>query len=1008
MHNAIRHLIRPFLPKHGFFLLMLSAMLAAAACPVAAGTWYVATNGDNSAGTSWQTAYTNLQTVLNNARTNDTIYVAGHTFSSAGTVQWTNTLAPNLSLLGGYAATNNADQPGPNNPDLWATVLRPANTGRVIFVASVSNALLRGVTIRDGFYNGTLTNAMGMLVTNCQNLTIDSCTFTSNRTYSTSITRGAALFIDRSNILLTNCLFTANTVGGTVNANGYGYGGAIYMNSGIMTMSFCRVTSNTADSTGTATGYGGGLYMMAASTNVLIRTIISCNQSLGSKTTTGGGITSFGNISLLNCLIDHNDTESDLGDGIYVGGGSLSLANCTVADNSGVGILRDAGMASLSNSIVWGHSDDLKGFPSDGQLPPTLTNVWYSCIQNGDNIGRQGCFSIDPLFANTNFYHLQSKQGIYSNGYFTGGTWSVSPSNSPCIDLGNPVADYSREPAPNGGRINLGAYAGTEVASLSDTTTVFTVPAITNLGWMLAGHRTVTVMAQVTDAGAQTPQCNFGFWIGAGPTSTISAGPKSSAFTLDVSGLTPGSSYQYAASASNAAGIAWSGTGTFATQPVPASFYAATNGNNLTGTSWSSAYTNLQGALNLLEPGDTLYLAGQTFALTPGYQQTNIWGWSGGHDVTLIGGYQASGDADLPGTNNPARWPTLLTRASGNSRILFLSQLTNVTFRNITLSGGYSDTSFDGLGLYATKCSQLTFDACNLVSNKTVTAGTYHGAGAYLETSTISFTNCLVSSNSIVCANNAFTYGAGLYLASGTTTFSRCYITGNSASGNYANYAGGISIEATAVATLRHCVISRNSTTGKYAYGGGLCNAGQLVMENCLVDHNNSSLDAGDGIYSLGTTRLVNCTIANNYGDGIYCTNATVAITNSILWTNTDDIVITGSGTALVAYCNIQTPDSFWTNGVNGCFSTDPLFADSTTYHEQSSGGYYVNGYFNGGSWINAPGKLLSPCINAGNPASDYTQEPDPNGKRINLGAYGNTSVASKDSAAPGTLLMIN
>ena len=179
-------------------------------------------------------------------------------------------------------------------------------------------------------------------------------------------------------------------------------------------------------------------------------------------------------------------------------------------------------------------------------------------------------------------------------------------------------------------------------------------------------------------------------------------------------------------------------------------------------------------------------------------------------------------------------------------------------------------------------------------------------------------------------------------------------------------------------------------------------------MENCLVDHNNSSLDAGDGIYSLGTTRLVNCTIANNYGDGIYCTNATVAITNSILWTNTDDIVITGSGTALVAYCNIQTPDSFWTNGVNGCFSTDPLFADSTTYHEQSSGGYYVNGYFNGGSWINAPGKLLSPCINAGNPASDYTQEPDPNGKRINLGAYGNTSVASKDSAAPGTLLMIN
>jgi len=39
--------------------------------------------------------------------------------------------------------------------------------------------------------------------------------------------------------------------------------------------------------------------------------------------------------------------------------------------------------------------------------------------------------------------------------------------------------------------------------------------------------------------------------------------------------------------------------------------------------------------------------------------------------------------------------------------------------------------------------------------------------------------------------------------------------------------------------------------------------------------------------------------------------------------------------------------------------------------------------------------KFISPCIDAGDPASDYSNEPAPNGGRINLGAYGNTSEAT-------------
>ena len=39
-----------------------------------------------------------------------------------------------------------------------------------------------------------------------------------------------------------------------------------------------------------------------------------------------------------------------------------------------------------------------------------------------------------------------------------------------------------------------------------------------------------------------------------------------------------------------------------------------------------------------------------------------------------------------------------------------------------------------------------------------------------------------------------------------------------------------------------------------------------------------------------------------------------------------------------------------------------------------------------------------SPCIDAGDPKSEYKNEPKPNGSRINMGAYGNTPEASRSS----------
>ncbi len=57
-------------------------------------------------------------------------------------------------------------------------------------------------------------------------------------------------------------------------------------------------------------------------------------------------------------------------------------------------------------------------------------------------------------------------------------------------------------------------------------------------------------------------------------------------------------------------------------------------------------------------------------------------------------------------------------------------------------------------------------------------------------------------------------------------------------------------------------------------------------------------------------------------------------------------------------------------------------------YHLKSEGGRW-----NGTQWVNDAN--TSPCIDAGDPVSDYSNEPTPNGNRINIGAFGNTTEAS-------------
>jgi hypothetical protein len=140
---------------------------------------------------------------------------------------------------------------------------------------------------------------------------------------------------------------------------------------------------------------------------------------------------------------------------IFIAGSSPTIANVTVVNNK-YGIEAYVGAEpAVSSSIFWHNTgDDLFGCLAR-----------YSCIERGGD--GAGNLDANPMFvdAENGDYHLRSERGRYWPEH---DVWVLDKVTSPCIDSGDPTADYSNEPAPNGARINMGAYGGTAYASLSE------------------------------------------------------------------------------------------------------------------------------------------------------------------------------------------------------------------------------------------------------------------------------------------------------------------------------------------------------------------------------------------------------------------------------------------------------------------------------------------------------------------------------------------------------------
>ena len=140
---------------------------------------------------------------------------------------------------------------------------------------------------------------------------------------------------------------------------------------------------------------------------------------------------------------------------IFIAGGSPTISNVTVVNNkSGIKAYADS-EPDISNSIFWNNTE----------VDLYQCQVRYSCTIEAD--ADEGNINTEPLFVDPNNgdYHLRSERGRYWPEH---DIWVLDKVTSPCIDGGDPTADPSGEPTPNGGFLNMGAYGGTPYASMSE------------------------------------------------------------------------------------------------------------------------------------------------------------------------------------------------------------------------------------------------------------------------------------------------------------------------------------------------------------------------------------------------------------------------------------------------------------------------------------------------------------------------------------------------------------
>jgi hypothetical protein len=350
------------------------AALLAAAVPASGGTFYVdaASTAVIQDGTSWCSAWDDLQDALALIPSGaHVIHVAQGTYKPHATDRSVSfVLLDDVDIEGGYAGRNACVDPDTQDPDLYPTILSgdvggvssTDNSYHVITCASGVVSYLEGLTIRDGYANGSSrADKSGGGIRNGYH---DSSTGANYQ--------GGTLTLD-------DCKFVANHASD-------GGGGMTNVGHPAI-LSRCTFTGNDSDTGGVQYG-GGGFYNRRYNTdNDTNSTFTDCVFDTNDSLYNGGAVWNGGLVDLefTRCMFDDNSSNVD-GGALYLDNASADVTGCDFTNNtSGSGGAIYGGnnygqLVTVSSSTFTGNDAESTAAGSGGG------GIW-----SGGNMALSGC-----------------------------------------------------------------------------------------------------------------------------------------------------------------------------------------------------------------------------------------------------------------------------------------------------------------------------------------------------------------------------------------------------------------------------------------------------------------------------------------------------------------------------------------------------------------------------------------------------------------------------------------
>lgn len=254
---------------------------------------------------------------------------------------------------------------------------------------------------------------------------------------------GGGLYVFSPDAEISHNRIVGNEIG---RALGYGWGGgsAVFNKGGSYKFSHNVFTGNFAPSVGSA------LFVDDGATAFLDHNLIyanACNPA--------------GNGAVPAIYVDGNADGSS--STLHVNHTTIADHACTPTVAGNAITVTGKSKVTIENSILWNNGGD--DVEVDATSKATVTYTLAQEVLEGT-----GNISKDPLFADSaaHDYHLRSTAGRWAPAADgKNGGWARDSEHSPAIDAANPASPFKLEPAPNGGRANLGADGNTAQASKS-------------------------------------------------------------------------------------------------------------------------------------------------------------------------------------------------------------------------------------------------------------------------------------------------------------------------------------------------------------------------------------------------------------------------------------------------------------------------------------------------------------------------------------------------------------